>query len=67
MRMKRAVVSTSANISGEPSPRCFADISPDILAAVDYVCTSRRDESDNGAASSIIKLTASSEVTVIRP
>ena len=67
MRMKRAVVSTSANISGEAAPRCFADISPEILAAVDYVCTSRRDEPDNGAASSIIKLTASSEVTVIRP
>ena len=67
MRMKRAVVSTSANISGEAAPRCFADISPEILAAVDYVCTSRRDEPDNGAASSIIKLTTSSEVTVIRP
>ena len=67
MRMKRAVVSTSANISGEAAPRCFAEISPEILAAVDYVCTSPRDEPDNGAASSIIKLTASSEVTVIRP
>lgn len=67
MRMKRAVVSTSANISGQPAPRCFSDISPEILEAVDYVCTSRRDEKDNGIASSIIKLTASSEVTIIRP
>ena len=45
---------------------CFADIPAELRAAVDYVCTSRRDEKDNGLASSIIKLTASSEVTVIR-
>lgn len=66
MRMKRAVVSTSANISGQPAPRRFADISPEMLEAVDYVCTSRRDEPDNGQASSIIKLSASSEITIIR-
>ena len=65
-RMKRAVVSTSANLSGQPAPRCFADIPAELRDAVDYVCTSRRDEKDNGLASSIIKLTASSEVTVIR-
>ena len=64
--MKRAVVSTSANLSGRPAPRRFSDISAELLEAVDYVCTSRRDEKDNGLASSIIKLTASSEVTVIR-
>ena len=67
LRMKRAVVSTSANISGQPAPRCFADISPAILEAVDYVCTSRREEKDNGKASSIVKLTASAEITIIRP
>lgn len=66
MRMKRAVVSTSANISGQPAPRRFADISPEVLAAVDYVCTSRRNEPDNRQASSIIKLSASSEITIIR-
>lgn len=66
MRMKRAVVSTSANISGQPAPRRFSDISPEVLAAVDYVCTSRRNEPDNGQASSIIKLSASSEITIIR-
>ena len=52
--------------SGQPAPRCFADIPAELRDAVDYVCTSRRDEKDNGLASSIIKLTASSEVTVIR-
>ena len=66
MRMKRAIVSTSANISGEPSPKCFADISPEILQAVDYVCTSRRNETHNPPASNIIKLGSGCEVKVIR-
>lgn len=66
MRMKRAIVSTSANISGEPSPKNFADISEEIKQAVDYICTSRRDEKQNPPASSIIKLGAGGEVKVIR-
>lgn len=66
MRMRRAIVSTSANISGEPSPRRFSDISPEILEAVDYVCASRREESDNPPASHIVKLKADGEVKVIR-
>ena len=66
MRFKRAIVSTSANVSGEPAPRSFADISPEILAAVDYVCTSRREEKHTPPASNIIQLGASGEVKVIR-
>lgn len=66
MRMKRAVVSTSANISGLPAPRCFAEISEEIKGAVDYICTSRQDEPPTQTASSIIKLGAGGEVTIIR-
>ncbi|EJW97836.1 Sua5/YciO/YrdC/YwlC family protein [gut metagenome] len=66
MRMKRAIVSTSANISGEPSPRNFQDISEEIKNAVDYICTSRREESQNPPASSIIKLGKGGEVKIIR-
>ncbi|MBR2862551.1 MAG: threonylcarbamoyl-AMP synthase [Bacteroidaceae bacterium] len=66
MRMKRAIVSTSANVSGQPSPRNFSEIAEEILAAVDYVCTSRREEKENPAASSIIKLGASGEISIIR-
>lgn len=65
-RFKKALVSTSANISGEPSPKTFADISPEILEAVDYVCTSRRDENAPQTPSSIIKLGVSGKVKVIR-
>lgn len=66
MRMKRAVVSTSANISGQPAPRCFAEISEEIKGSVDYICTSRQDEPPTQTASSIIKLGAGGEVTIIR-
>ena len=66
MRMKRAIVSTSANISGQPAPRCFSEISEEIKAAVDYICTSRQDEPPTQMASSIITLGAGGEVTIIR-
>lgn len=65
-RFKKAIVSTSANVSGEPSPKTFADISSEILNAADYVCTSRREENAPHTPSSIIKLGVSGEVKVIR-
>mgnify|MGYP002515807716 CR=1 FL=1 len=65
-RFKKAIVSTSANVSGEPSPSTFADISREILDAADYVCTSRRNENAPHIPSSIIKLGVSGEVKVIR-
>lgn len=66
MRCKRALVSTSANISGQPSPASFHDIAPELLEAVDYVCTSRRDEKPQAQPSSILKLSSSNEIKIIR-
>lgn len=66
MRCKRALVSTSANISGQPSPASFADIAPELLKAVDYVCTSRRNEKPQARPSSILKLSATNEIKIIR-
>lgn len=66
MRSKRALVSTSANISGQPSPASFKDIAPELLEAVDYVCTSRRDEKPQARPSSIMKLSSSNEIKIIR-
>ena len=43
-RFQKALVSTSANISGQPAAQNFADIAPELLDAVDYVCFSRRQE-----------------------
>ncbi len=63
---RRPVVSTSANISGEPSPRSFADISEQILNAVDYIVDWRREETINPAPSSIIKLEEGGVFKIIR-
>jgi L-threonylcarbamoyladenylate synthase len=52
--LRKPLVSTSANISGQPTPQTFAQISQDILDAVDYVCTSRRDEPNNNARPSMV-------------
>ncbi len=63
----KPIVSTSANISGEPSPGCFAEISPEIVNAVDYVCLSRRDETPGTAKpSSIMRLGAGGLFKIIR-
>jgi L-threonylcarbamoyladenylate synthase len=65
-RFQKAIVSTSANISGEPAAANYCDISPEILNAVDYVCESRRDEKKKHTPSSIIKLSQDGQVKVIR-
>lgn len=65
-RFGRPLVSTSANISGEPTPRCFDEISDDIVNGVDYVCTSRRDEPAGAAPSSVIKISAGGLFKIIR-
>ena len=65
-RFQKAIVSTSANISGEPAAQNYCDIDPRILEAVDYVCWSRRQEHKPHTPSSIIKLKENGEVEVIR-
>ena len=65
-RFQKAIVSTSANISGEPAAQNYCDIDQRILEAVDYVCWSRRQEHKPHTPSSIIKLKENGEVTVIR-
>ena len=65
-RMQKPIVSTSANISGEPAAQNYRDIAPELLEAVDYVCKSRRNEHEPHVPSSIIKLASNGEVTVIR-
>ena len=65
-RFQKAIVSTSANISGEPAAQNYCDIDPRIIESVDYVCWSRRQEHKPHTPSSIIKLKENGEVTVIR-
>ena len=65
-RFQKAIVSTSANISGEPAAQNYGDIDPRIVEAVDYVCWSRRQEHKPHTPSSIIKLKENGDVTLIR-
>ena len=65
-RLRRPLVSTSANISGRPSPKSFADIDQEILDGVDYVVEVRRDEKGEAAPSNIIKIGNDSVVKIIR-
>lgn len=65
-RFQKALVSTSANISGESAAQNYGDIDPRILEQVDYVCWSRRQEHKPHTPSSIIRLRENGEVTIIR-
>ena len=62
----RAVVSTSANISGQPAPAFFAQISDDILNQADYVVRFRRNDTTPHEPSSIIKLEVNNTFKIIR-
>ncbi len=64
-RMKKPLVSTSANISGQPTPIAFKDINPEIIKGVDYVVNLHQDRIA-GKPSTIIKLTNDSQVKVLR-
>lgn len=65
-RFRKALVSTSANISGEPAPANFDDISEEIKQGVDYIVKYRQDDTSKSKASSIIKLGKTGEVKIIR-
>ena len=65
-RFQKALVSTSANISGEPAAQNYGDIDPRLLERVDYVCWSRRQEHKPHQPSCIIRLRADGEVSIIR-
>lgn len=65
-RFQKALVSTSANISGEPAAQNYRDIDPRIVEQVDYVCWTRRQEHLPHRPSSIIKLRENGEVEIIR-
>ena len=65
-QLKRPIVSTSANFSGEPAARTFAEIVPELIEAVDYVCAYRREDNTQHQPSSIIKIDEKERITIIR-
>ena len=65
-RLGRPIVSTSANISGEPTPKKFAEISPAIRDAVDHIVDPALERGATGHSSSIIKVGLDYSIEIIR-
>lgn len=65
-RFRKAITSTSANVSGQPSPATFREVSDEIKNAVDYVVRYRQNEKAGPKPSSIIKIWEDNTVKIIR-
>ena len=65
-KLGRPIVSTSANISGEPTPQRFSDIPQKLKDAVDFVVPPSVDTQSTGKASQILKLGLKGEIEIIR-
>lgn len=65
-KLNRPLVSTSANISGQPAPAIFSEISDEIKNGVDYVVTWRQDDMEKSAPSSIIKVGLGGQIEIVR-
>ena len=66
-RFRKAIVSTSANISGQPAPTNFNEISDEIKQAVDYVVTYRLDDPYQPSPSSVIWIGEGGVIKILRP
>ena len=66
-RFAKPLVSTSANISGYPTPVLFEDIDVEIKNGVDYVVQHRQDDVTAASPSAIVKLNVDGSLTIIRP
>ncbi len=64
--LNKPLVSTSANLSGEETAKCFLDISEEIKNSVDHIVNLRQDETETTRNSSIIKLDGSGLINIIR-
>jgi L-threonylcarbamoyladenylate synthase len=65
-RFRKPIVSTSANIAGQPAPALFGEISTAILSGVDYTVTWRQDDTIKRKPSGILKVHLNGEIEVIR-
>jgi L-threonylcarbamoyladenylate synthase len=64
---RKPLVSTSANLSGNPSPATFREISRELIQEVDYVVKFKQQDTQPAKASSIIKIDAQNRIQIIRP
>lgn len=66
-RFRKPLVSTSANISGEPTARIFIDIDDKVKNGVDYIVQYRQDDESIAAPSAVIKWNNDGTHVVLRP
>ncbi|MBL7738131.1 MAG: threonylcarbamoyl-AMP synthase [Chitinophagaceae bacterium] len=67
LQFRKPIVSTSANVSGTPTPKCYSEITDEIKSGVDYIVKYRQDDTTPRQASAVIKWKNGGQVTVIRP
>jgi len=65
-RFRKPVVSTSANISGQPAPASFAEITDEIIQGVDYVVRYRQKETIHTKPSGIVRVDDDGLIQIIR-
>src|SRR5690606_39265272 len=65
-RFRKPIVSTSANISGQSSPKGFADIDDSIKETVDYVVSYGQELKGNGKSSTVLRLDPSGKIEFLR-
>jgi len=65
-RFRKPITSTSANLSGEPTPQSFDDISEEVKESVDYVVDWEQNLKNNKKSSTIMKLSPSGQFSFIR-
>ena len=65
-RFRKPVVSTSANLSGEPPPAIFSEIPGEIVTGADYVVNHRRNDTRRAKPSPVIKIDESGVIRILR-
>jgi L-threonylcarbamoyladenylate synthase len=65
-RLRKPLVSTSANFSGKPSPANFTEIEKSVIDAADYVVRYRQDDRRKYSSSPVIKLNPDGSIKIIR-
>jgi len=65
-RLRKPLVSTSANFSGQPSPSLFNDVDKDLIAKVDFVVKYRQNDRQKHRASPVIKIENNGIIKIIR-
>ena len=65
-RFRKPLVSTSANLSGDPTPKRFSEILNHIITNVDYVVNYRQDDDSEAQASAVVKLNRDGTPNYIR-